>query len=148
MENRIELLDIALKYLEAKKKASFNDIWKHVKNELKIPKEFEEKAVGNLYTGMVLDTHFFLKNDKLWYPRSEVTLDEIKTQVTSIQEAIEDRDSGIDGDDIDNVTGALDNDDSIAILEDKYGDGDTEDDDTMGIDNALNKFKLKEQFDE
>lgn len=148
MENRTKLLEIAYKYLEKRKKASFADIWKHVKKELNISSEHEEKVIGNLYTGMILDTNFFLKSDKLWYPRSQVSLEEIKTQVTSI---VQDQDEEFDlSEDITDVTESFveeeeeteeeDDDDSIYIAEDSYDDGDQE------VDLDLNKKAIQEEF--
>lgn len=148
MENRTKLLEIAYKYLEKRKKASFSDIWKHVKKELSISSEHEEKVIGNLYTGMILDTHFFLKNDKLWYPRSQVSLDEIKSQVTSI---VQDQDEEFDlSEDITEATENFveeeetededEDDDSIYIAEDSYDDGDQE------LDLDLNKKAIQEEF--
>lgn len=149
MENRTNLLEVAYKHLEKQKKCSFNDIWKHVKKELNISFEQEEKVVGNLYTGMILDPHFVLKSDKLWYPRSQVSLEEIKSQVTAIvqendsdeefdlsEEISNDDDTSVlDDEELDE-----DDDDSIYIAEDSYDDGDQE----LGID--INKRVLKEEF--
>ncbi|MBE4704259.1 DNA-directed RNA polymerase subunit delta [Spiroplasma platyhelix] len=141
------LLEIAYKYLEKRKKASFSDIWKHVKKELNISPEHEEKVIGNLYTGMILDTHFFLKSDKLWYPRSQVSLDEIKSQVTSIAQ---DHDEEFDlSEDITDLSESFveeeteddeEDDDTIYIAEDSYDDGDQE------LDLDLNKKALQEEF--
>lgn len=147
MENRTKLLEIAYKYLEKHKKASFTDIWKHVKKELNISPEHEEKVIGNLYTGMILDTHFFLKSDKLWYPRSQVSLDEIKSQVTSIvQENDDDFDLSEDASDEtesfveEEENEESDDDDSIYIAEDSYDDGDQE------LDLDLNKKAIQDEF--
>lgn len=148
MENRTKLLEIAYKYLEKRKKSSFTDIWKHVKKELNITPEQEEKVIGNLYTGMILDTHFFLKSDKLWYPRSQVSLDEIKTQVTSIaqddseefdlsEDLTVDSENFVDEEDSEEDE---DDSDSIYIAEDSYDDGDQE------LDLDLNKKALQEEF--
>jgi len=84
MQNKQTLVETAYKFLCKKKKSSFNEIWNHIKKQYNITKEDEEKSAGELYTGMILDTNFFLKNDKLWYPRSEVSLEEIKEQMTRI----------------------------------------------------------------
>lgn len=148
MENRTKLLEVAYNFLEKQKKASFNDIWKHVKKELKIALENEEKAIGNLYTGMILDTRFFLKNDKLWYPRNQVSLDEIKSQVTSISQDDSEDDFDLSETNTDNTENFLEeedneeeeDDDSIFIAEDSYDDGDQE----LGID--LNKKALQEEY--
>ncbi|MGL5268309.1 MAG: DNA-directed RNA polymerase subunit delta [Spiroplasma sp.] len=144
MENRTKLLEVAYKYLEKHKKSSFIDIWKYVKKELNINPEQEEKVVGNLYTGMILDTHFFLKSDKLWYPRSQVSLEEIKSQISSIiQDTDEDFDLSeeiLDDDTSSLDEGVVDEDDSIYIAEDSYDDGDQE------IDIDLNKKVLQEEF--
>lgn len=147
MENRTQLLEIAYKYLEKKKKASFADIWKHVKKELSISEAHEEKVIGNLYTGMILDTNFFLKSDKLWYPRSQVSLDEIKSQVTSI---VQEHDEEFDlSEDLTDATESFveeeeteedEDDDSIYIAEDSYDDGDQE------VDLDLNKKAIQEEF--
>lgn len=153
MENRTKLLEIAYKYLEKHKKGSFSDIWKHVKKELNISPEKEEKVIGNLYTGMILDTHFFLKSDKLWYPRSQVTLEEIKSQVNSIaQDSDEEFDlsettldetenlDDEDSDDDDDEEYDDDDDDTIYIAEDSYDDGDQE------VEIDLNKRALQEEY--
>lgn len=147
MENRTKLLEVAYKYLEKQKKCSFNDIWKYVKKELNISSEQEEKVVGNLYTGMILDPHFVLKSDKLWYPRSQVTLEEIKSQVTAIvQDDDSDEEFDLSEEMSDDDTSVLDDeeadddDDSIYIAEDSYDDGDQE----LGID--IKKKVLKEEF--
>lgn len=145
MENRTRLLEIAYQYLVKHKKASFSDIWKYVKKELNIPSEYEEKAIGNLYTGMILDTQFFLKSDKLWYPRNEVPLEEIKSQVTSITNDHEDDEFDLS----EEITDETENfsekeeepDDDIFIAEDSYDDGDVED---LNLD--LNKRILQEEF--
>lgn len=84
MQNKQTLVETAYKFLCKKKKSSFNEIWNHIKKQYHITKADEEKNAGELYTGMILDTNFFLKNDKLWYPRSEVSLEEIKEQMTII----------------------------------------------------------------
>lgn len=148
MENRAKLLEIAYKYLERHKKASFNNIWKHVKKELKVSSENEEKVIGNLYTGMILDTHFFLKSDKLWYPRSQVSLEEIKSQVNSIvqendeefddleEESSEETESLLDEEEAEEETDS----EGIYIAEDSYDDGDQE------INLDLNKRILQEEY--
>ena len=147
MENRTRLLEVAYQYLMKHKKASFNDIWKYVKKELNISSQYEEKAIGNLYTGMILDTKFFLKSDKLWYPRNEISLEEIKSQVTSITS--DDTDDEFDlSEEITEETEIFsekeedshDDEDEIFIAEDNYGDGDVE---TLDLD--LNKRILQEE---
>ncbi len=80
MESKQTLVEIAYNFLCKKKKSSFNEIWMYVKKQCNIAKENEEKVAGELYTGIILNTNFFLKNDKFWYPRSEVSLEEIKEQ--------------------------------------------------------------------
>lgn len=148
MENRTRLLEVAYQYLMKHKKASFSDIWKYVKKELNISTQYEEKAIGNLYTGMILDTKFFLKSDKLWYPRNEISLEEIKSQVTAItsddtedefdlsEEITEETEvfSEKEEEDSDEDSG------EIFIVEDNYGDGDVE---TLDLD--LNKRILQEE---
>lgn len=146
MENRTKLLEIAYKYLIKHKKASFTEIWKHIKKELNIPVEYEEKVIGNLYTGMILDTQFFLKSDKLWYPRSEVSLDEIKSQVTSIVNEHEDDEFDLSEEIVDETENLSEkdddaDDDDVFIAEDSYDDGDVED-----LNSDLNKRILQEEF--
>ncbi|MDQ7982908.1 MAG: DNA-directed RNA polymerase subunit delta [Spiroplasma sp.] len=144
MENRTKLLEIAYQFLVKHKKASFGDIWKYVKKELNITPEYEEKVIGNLYTGMILDTQFFLKSDKLWYPRNEVPLEEIKSQVTSISNDHEDEFDLSEevSDETENLSEKEEElDDDIFIAEDSYDDGDVED-----INLDLNKRILQEEF--
>jgi len=90
MQNRPILVDVAYKYLCKKKKSNFLNIWAHVKKQCNITALEEEKAAGDLYTGMILDTNFFLKNDKIWYPRSEVSLEEIRCQMITIDKEVYD----------------------------------------------------------
>ena len=85
MQSKQTLVEVAYSFLCKKKKCSFNEIWTHVKKQCNIAKEDEEKVAGELYTGIILNTNFFLKNDKLWYPRSEVSLEEIKEQMTRVE---------------------------------------------------------------
>lgn len=85
MKNKPTLVEVAYKFLCKNKKADFKEIWKHVKKQCNVTKEDEEKAGGDLYTGMILDTNFFLKNDEIWYPRSDVSLEEIKEQMIRIE---------------------------------------------------------------
>lgn len=149
MENRTRLLEVAYEYLMKHKKASFSDIWKYVKKELEISAAYEEKAIGNLYTGMILDTKFFLKSDKLWYPRNEVSLEEIKSQVTTIPSDDTEEDEFDLSEEITEETEIFseketddsdDDDDDIFIAEDNYDDGDVE---TLNLD--LNKRILQEE---
>lgn len=145
MENRTRLLEVAYQYLMKHKKASFSDIWKYVKKELDIPYQYEEKAIGNLYTGMILDTKFFLKSDKLWYPRNEISLEEIKSQVTSIANDSEEDEFDLSEEIPDETENFAEKeeetDDDIFIAEDSYDDGDVED---LNLD--LNKRILQEEF--
>ncbi|WP_425382869.1 DNA-directed RNA polymerase subunit delta [Spiroplasma endosymbiont of Melieria omissa] len=85
MQSEQTLVEIAYSFLCKKEKSSFNEIWTHVKKQCNISKENEEKFAGELYTGIILNANFFLKNDKFWYKRSEVSLEEIKEQLTRIE---------------------------------------------------------------
>ena len=85
MQNKQKLVEVAYSFLCKKKKSSFNEIWTHVKKQYNISKEDEEKIAGELYTGIILNTNFFLKNDKLWYPRNEVSLEEIKEHMIRVE---------------------------------------------------------------
>ncbi|WP_342276161.1 hypothetical protein [Spiroplasma endosymbiont of Nebria brevicollis] len=84
MQKKPTLVEEAYKFLCKNKKADLKEILKHVKKQCNIAKEDEEKAGGDLYTAMIFDPNFFLKNDKIWYPRSEVSQEEIKEQMTRI----------------------------------------------------------------
>lgn len=146
MRNHTELLDLAYKYLEQKKKSSFKDIWNYLQKELEISEEEKEKVVGNLYTGMVLDPHFFLKNDKLWYTRDQVTLDEFKSQVSLVQ-TDETIDLDYSVDDSETKTSLLKDDyeeEDLIPLEDEYEDGDKEQ--LQDID-LVYKKALNEEFE-
>lgn len=93
MQKKPTLIEEAYKFLCKNKKADFKTILKHVKKQCSVAKEDEEKAGGALYTAMILDTKFFLKNDKIWYPRSEVSLEEIKEQMIRVELPISKDDS-------------------------------------------------------
>lgn len=125
MQKKPTLIEEAYKFLRKNKKADFKTILKHVKKQCNVTKEDEEKAGGDLYTAMILDTKFFLKNDKIWYPRSEVSLEEIKEQMTRIELPISEDDSidmTIDLTTTTDLTKKLDEDDtiSIKIVQDNY----------------------------
>lgn len=131
MQNKQTLVEIAYSFLCKKKKSSFNEIWTHVKKQCNIAKEDEEKIAGDLYTGIILNTNFFLKNDKMWYPRSEVSLEEIKEQVTRVEissskEEIDSNETFTDDETTDLIDDIEDEDDSEILnmqpLEDSYDD--------------------------
>ncbi|WP_425381381.1 DNA-directed RNA polymerase subunit delta [Spiroplasma endosymbiont of Polydrusus pterygomalis] len=131
MESKQTLVEIAYNFLCKKKKSSFNEIWTHVKKQCNIAKEDEEKVAGELYTGIILNTNFFLKNDKFWYPRSEVSLEEIKEQhmirVKNNKEEIDSTETFAD-DETTNLIDESDNEEddldtiNIQPLEDSYDD--------------------------
>lgn len=131
MESKQTLVEIAYNFLCKKKKSSFNEIWTHVKKQCSIAKEDEEKVAGELYTGIILNTNFFLKNDKFWYPRSEVSLEEIKEQhmirVENNKEKIDSTETFAD-DETTNLIDESDDDEddldtiNIQPLEDSYDD--------------------------
>ena len=123
MQSKQTLVEIAYNFLCKKKKSSFNEIWTHVKKQCNISKEDEEKVAGELYTGIILNTNFFLKNDKFWYPRSEVSLEEIKEHMTRVEIS-----SNIK-DEIDNTENFID-DETTNLIEDLE---DEEDLDTISI---------------
>lgn len=85
MQSKQTLVETAYSFLCKKEKSSFNEIWTHIKKQCNISKEDEEKFAGELYTGIILNANFFLKNDKFWYKRSEVSLEEIKEQLTRVE---------------------------------------------------------------
>lgn len=131
MESKQTLVEIAYNFLCKKKKSNFNEIWTHVKRQCNIAKEDEEKIAGELYTGIILNTNFFFKNDKFWYPRSEVSLEEIKEQhmirVENNKEGIDSTETFAD----DETTNLIDESDdeeedldtiNIQPLEDSYDD--------------------------
>lgn len=112
MQNKQTLVEVAYSFLCKKKKSSFNEIWTHVKKQFNISKEDEEKIAGELYTGIILNTNFFLKNDKLWYPRNEVSLEEIKEHMTRVEIPSNTKDE------IDSTETVTDNDETIDLSED------------------------------
>lgn len=136
MQSKQTLVEIAYSFLCKKKKSSFNEIWTHVKKQCSLLKEDEEKFAGELYTGIILNTNFFLKNDNLWCPRSEVSLDEIKEQMTRVEIPSNNKEEEIDNtetfaDETTNLTEESENEENeeddldtinIQPLEDSYDD--------------------------
>lgn len=133
MQSKQTLVEIAYNFLCKKKKSSFNEIWTYVKKQCNISKEDEEKVAGELYTGIILNTNFFLKNDKFWYPRSEVSLEEIKEQhmtrveiTSNNKEEIDNTETFTDDETTNLIEESEDEDDldtiNIQPLEDSYDD--------------------------
>lgn len=128
MQKKPTLVEEAYRFLCKNKKADFKEILKHVKKQCNIAKEDEEKVGGDLYTAMILDTNFFLKNDKIWYPRSEVSLEEIKEQMIKIELPTSKEDSSEMTVDL-----TLTTDLTKTLLDDDEFDESEDEDDTIGI---------------
>jgi len=134
MQNKQTLVEVAYSFLCKKKKSSFNEIWTHVKKQCNISKEDEEKIAGKLYTGIILNTNFFLKNDKLWYPRNEVSLEEIKEHMTRVEIPSNTKEE------IDSTETVTNNDETIDLSEDV----EDEDDDL----NSISIQPLEDSYDD
>lgn len=83
MEREIILIDLSYQILEEKKELSFFEIWEEVKKRANISDADEARYITNLHTSMMSSSKFFFKhNEGVWCLRKEVTLAEIKKQMT------------------------------------------------------------------
>lgn len=124
------LVDLAYDFLSAEKKASFKEIFAHIKNSKGETSQLEVKEMVNLYTDMVLDNRFLLLQDDQWGLRENYKFDEIKKQLEFLFAINEEQDEPINEAEFDETLENIEFLDEV-ITDDELKDFDEEEDEEV-----------------